>query len=351
VYGLTRALGISGFSPLADLVAGSSRGYGRDVPDAIFAHPRLAQVYDAFDGPRDDLDAYVAIAAELDAKRVLDIGCGTGCLAIALAGAGRTVVAVDPAAASLDMARAKDGSAAVTWIHGDASAAPAAAADLAMMTGNVAQVFLTDQAWAQVLRAIRTALRPRGYLVFETRRPERRAWEEWAADTAPVTLDVPGAGPVEHRSEVTAVSLPFVSFRDTYTFESDGAVITSESTLRFRGREEVAASLAAEGYQVLDVRDAPDRPGREYVFLAQHTHDPEPSFRPHGRTSTAVRATRLVLSVRMCGRWSDGLTLRPILSGPWHDWLEVEACGRKIPKASSAARSRWSGAATRWPRY
>jgi len=240
------------------------------VPDAIFAHPRLAPVYDAFDGPRDDLAAYLAIAEELNASRVLDVGCGTGCLALLLAGAGRAVVAADPAAASLDVARAKDGSAAVTWIHGDAIAAPAATADVAFMTGNVAQVFLTDEDWAQTLRAIGTALRPHGYLVFETRRPERRAWEEWAANTAPVTLDVPGAGPVEHRSEVTAVDLPFVSFRDTYTFRADGAVITSESTLRFRGRDELASSLAAAGYQILDVRDAPDRPSREHVFITQH---------------------------------------------------------------------------------
>jgi SAM-dependent methyltransferase len=239
------------------------------VPDAIFADPRLAPVYDAFDGPRDDLASYVGIAGELGAERVLDVGCGTGCLAILLAGTGRTVVGVDPAAASIEVARSKDGGAAVTWIQGDAAAIPAIGADLALMTGNVAQVFLADEDWAQVLRAIGAALRPGGYLVFETRRPERRAWEEWAADTGPVTLDLPGIGAVEQRREVTAVNLPLVSFRYSYRFLADGAVVTSDSTLRFRGLDELRSSLAAQGYQVLDVREAPDRPGREFVFIAQ----------------------------------------------------------------------------------
>ena len=241
------------------------------MPDAIFAHPRLAWVYDAFDGPRDDLAAYVAIAGELAPDRVLDVGCGTGCLAIELARTGRTVVGVDPAAASLEVARTKDGSDAVTWIHGDAAAIPAVGADLALMTGNVAQVVLTEAAWTQVLAAVGAALRPRGYLVFETRRPERRAWEEWAADTGPVPLDVPGQGPVEQRREVTAVHLPLVSFRYTYTFLADGAVITSDSTLRFRDRGDLEPALAGQGYRVLDVRDAPDRPGREFVYITERT--------------------------------------------------------------------------------
>jgi SAM-dependent methyltransferase len=240
------------------------------VPDAIFAHPRLAAVYDTFDGHRDDLNSYLALAEELAADTVLDIGCGTGSLAVLLAAGGRTVVAVDPAEASLTIAKAKDGAAKVRWIHGDATALPPLNADLAVMTGNVAQVFLTDDEWEQTLRGIGAALRPGGHLAFETRRPEYRAWQEWAADTAPVTLDVAGGGMVEQRREVTQVSLPFVSFRCTYRFD-DGAVITSDSMLRFRSREEVESSLAAHGYRVVDVRDAPDRPGREFVFIARRT--------------------------------------------------------------------------------
>lgn len=229
------------------------------MPDAIFADPRLARVYDAFDGARDDLDLYVGIAAELRAKSALDVGCGTGCLGTLLADAGLTVVGVDPALASLEIARAKDSR--VTWIHGDATTLPSLQVDLATMTGNVAQVFLGDD-WEATLRGVRAALRPGGHFVFETRRPEQRAWEEWARAEPRVR------GGVRQQLELLDVSLPFVSFRHSYRF-TDGSVIASDSTLRFRSRPEVEQSLVRSGFEVVEVRDAPDRPGREYVFVAR----------------------------------------------------------------------------------
>src|ERR1700683_128412 len=98
--------------------------------DAIFAHPRLVPLYDAFDGPRDDLPAYAGIADELGAQRVLDVGCGTGSLAILLAGTGRAVIGAEPAAASLEVARSKDTGNAVTWVHADTAGVSAAGAGL-----------------------------------------------------------------------------------------------------------------------------------------------------------------------------------------------------------------------------
>lgn len=85
-----------------------------------------------------------------------------------------------------------------------------------------------------------------------------------AADTDPVTLHIPGAGQVERHLTVTDVSLPLVSFRYTYRFLADGEAVTSDSTPRTR--DEVESSLAASGYLLRDVREAPDCPGREFVF-------------------------------------------------------------------------------------
>ena len=79
------------------------------MPDPIFADPRLAALYDIVDDDRRDLDVYAAIVEELRASSVLDLGCGTGTLACRLARPGLEVVGVDPAAASLDVARRKQG--------------------------------------------------------------------------------------------------------------------------------------------------------------------------------------------------------------------------------------------------
>jgi 2-polyprenyl-3-methyl-5-hydroxy-6-metoxy-1,4-benzoquinol methylase len=77
------------------------------MPDAIFDDRRLAAIYDSVDADRSDLDAYVALADELGARSVLDIGCGTGTFACLLAQRGKDVTGVDPATASLDIARQK----------------------------------------------------------------------------------------------------------------------------------------------------------------------------------------------------------------------------------------------------
>lgn len=238
------------------------------VPDAIFADPRLARVYDPLDPDRSDLDVYAAMAAEFGARTVLDVGCGTGTLACLLARNGLDVTGVDPAAASLGVARGKPGAGAVRWLHGDATALPPMQADLATMTGNVAQVFVTDQEWAATLAGVRAALRPGGRLVFETRDPARRAWLGWTRERSLRQADVPGTGVVRTWSELTEVRLPLVTFRSFVEFGAAGEVLTSESTLRFRGRDEVAASLQAAGYRLDEVRDAPDRPGLEFVFVA-----------------------------------------------------------------------------------
>lgn len=239
------------------------------MPDAVFDDPRLTAVYDALDPDRGDLEVYAEIVREVGARRVLDVGCGTGTFAIMLAAAGVQVTGVDPDRASLDVARRKSGAERVRWIEGDATTLPPMQVDLATMTANVAQVFLTLADLEATLHGIRAALRTGGWLVFETRDPARRAWEGWTRERTDRRTHVDGVGVIRKWLQLTQVSGPLVSFRSTNVFEATGLVLTSDSTLRFHTRAEVERALVACGFVVEGVRDAMDRPGRELVFVAR----------------------------------------------------------------------------------
>ena len=115
---------------------------------------------------------------------MLDLGCGTGTFLARLIDIGHfNLVGVDPAAASIQVARAKVNTEQVEWIVGTVDEMAEDSAwhshfDLVTMTANVAQVFLGENEWLSTLRAIHTCLRPGGHLAFETRVPGDRAWND-----------------------------------------------------------------------------------------------------------------------------------------------------------------------------
>ncbi|ABS03622.1 Methyltransferase type 11 [Kineococcus radiotolerans SRS30216 = ATCC BAA-149] len=250
------------------------------VTDEEFRDPRLAGLYDALDGDRSDLDTYLALAGTLHARRVLDVGCGTGTFALLLADRGCDVIGVDPAEASVEVARAKPGAERVRWVVGDATAVQARGQvhdrDLVTMTANTAQLIVDPPAWRATLTACRDALVPGGHLVFETRRPAARAWEAWTPQRTRRTTQVEGVGRVESWVETLSVEGPLVTFRWTYVLpdgrdgggRGEALTLTSTSTLRFREQAEVEDDVRRAGLVVVDVREAPDRPGREFIVIA-----------------------------------------------------------------------------------
>lgn len=140
------------------------------------------------DDQLDDIDFVVDLAERLDARSAIDFGCGWGALALALADRGLNVTGIDPARAMLDHAKAR-GSGAVRWVQGDANALKdAGPVDLVVMTGNIPSIYVTDEAWDELLGAIRAALRPGGHVAFGSWNPQARPWESWGgkARVAPV---------------------------------------------------------------------------------------------------------------------------------------------------------------------
>ncbi|MGK5742698.1 class I SAM-dependent methyltransferase [Micromonospora sp. URMC 103] len=214
-----------------------------------FEDPRLVPVYDA-ECPwgRDD-DFFLATVGATPAARVLDLGCGTGRLTVALAAEGHTVTGVDPAHASLSAARARPGADRVRWVAGTSSVLPSRSFDIAVLTSHVAQVFVTDEEWAVTLADLRRALVPDGRLVFDSRDPAGRSWERWNPADSRRWITVADGRRISAWTEVTAVGHGVVSFVHHYTFP-DGEELLSSADLRFRDEQELRGSLRSAGFAV-----------------------------------------------------------------------------------------------------
>lgn len=228
--------------------------------DVEFSDPRLVAVYDSVNGyqPGTQLDFYPELAVELGARSVVDLGCGTGMVTCELARRGLKVVGADPAPAMLAVARSRSGCGLVEWIEGGAEALGTRTADLVMMTGHVAQFFITDDDWNAALGFLRRALRIDGWLAFESRNPAALAWEGWTAESPTVVHD-PTHGRLQVWSEVESARDGLVHYANHYRFERTGDELVSSSVLRFRSLDELEASLAAHGFQTQRVYGDWDR--------------------------------------------------------------------------------------------
>jgi SAM-dependent methyltransferase len=105
------------------------------------------------------------------ARRIADLGIGTGDVAIALAARGFEVVGVDRAPTMLAVAREKAGRAGVpvTLVEQDLRALRLdTPVDVAISVYTVVNQLTEDGDLGRAFRAIRTALVPDGVLVFET---------------------------------------------------------------------------------------------------------------------------------------------------------------------------------------
>jgi SAM-dependent methyltransferase len=240
--------------------------------EAEFTDPRLVAIYDDLNSyePGTQPDFYAALADELGAETIVELGAGTGLLASALARDGRRVIGVEPAGAMLAIARRR--APQLEWIEGDARAIGALDADLVIMSGHVAQFFETVEAWTTALSALHVALRPGGRLAFESRNPGAREWERWTRANARTVAT--RAGVVEHWGEVDAISGGVVAYRNHFVFVETGEAVVSAARLRFRSIDELTRSLDESGFAVDEIfGDWDRRPAgsqtRELIVVAR----------------------------------------------------------------------------------
>lgn len=211
---------------------------------------RLVALYDLDNPDGPDHDHVRALADEIDARSVVDLGCGTGLLTVSLARPGRRVVGIDPSTTMLAYAAARPGGHAVTWVLGDSRDIPAGSFDLAVMSGNVAQ-HIPDPAWRRTLTDLHAALRDGGTLVFETRNPHARAWLTWA-DAEPTSRPT-AHGPLREWMETDEVQPGRVVLTAYNEFPDTGELVVEHLTLEFRSREQIQRQLADAGFVVSHV--------------------------------------------------------------------------------------------------
>ncbi len=241
---------------------------------AEFSDPRLVAIYDTVN-PIDSYRAfYPDLVARLSPHIILDIGCGTGLLTCELAQEGRRVIGLEPSSELLERARHRPGCEHVAWIEGSVDELGRENADLAIMTGHVAQFFLENDAWQAALTKIRDALSPGGHLVFESRNPLVPPFADWPTVSAPQQLIDPIAGPVEWWATTPERDRNRLRYEIHYRFKEGGEELVSANELVFRTQEEIIQSLHTAGFRLCGTfgnwdRSALSPTSPEMIFVAE----------------------------------------------------------------------------------
>ncbi len=220
-----------------------------------------AAYYDAIHGEGgDDLDFWLPFVAEHGGP-VLEVGAGTGRIALPLARAGHAVTALDPSPAMLAIARERASmeGLALTFLEGrlpGAGLPPAAFASI-ILPNDVLLACPTPDQQAAVLRAAATALAPHGRLALDVAGPGH--WLDPEGNGEPILAfsgDLEGESlAVWHtRQDDLATQARLLRIRYELT-GAEGALRTtaSEHVLRYVTRTEIASMLDSAGLRVLDV--------------------------------------------------------------------------------------------------
>ncbi|MGH6930580.1 MAG: class I SAM-dependent methyltransferase [Dongiaceae bacterium] len=137
--------------------------------------------YDAEYGGIDEDGAFFLRLAEACGQRLLDLGCGTGRLAIPLAQRGKQVTGLDGSAAMLAHAQRKAPDLPIRWMAGDFRHYDLGRKfDLIISCAHAFQALLTEADRLAFLRCAQAHLAEGGILSFDTR------------NTVPLHLDVSG---------------------------------------------------------------------------------------------------------------------------------------------------------------
>ncbi|MCZ2402981.1 class I SAM-dependent methyltransferase [Paenarthrobacter sp. Z7-10] len=203
---------------------------------------------------RPDDEFFLTFATRTPGARVLDLGCGTGRLSLAISGKGCSVVGIDPDLPSLAAARAQPHADHVSWVAGDSRALETTERfDAAIMTSNVVQEILDDTELARSFADIAAHLVGGGRLAFDARDPRARGWEAWTKARSSKVVHLPD-GDSQHWYQTTRVDeqTGMVDF-SSHEVTVDGVEHISRGPIRFRSEDQLRAMVAGAGLAIDDV--------------------------------------------------------------------------------------------------
>ena len=208
-------------------------------------------IYDQVNTYEKDTEFLLNLMKQTNGKNVADLGCGTGRVTKRLAEAKYTITAIDPNAEAIDYAKQHNTQHEIEWLVGDSAELKAESYDFVIMTANVAQVFLTDESWVETLQAIHQSLKPNGQLVFDTRNPAKKVWEEWQKDQTPDKATHPETGEaLKIWTEYDGMEGNVFTFYETVkVVETGQALVREKMQLKFRSYEELMLTVKAVGFR------------------------------------------------------------------------------------------------------
>lgn len=221
------------------------------TPDySEFSDPRLVAIYDIVNPIDSYQNFYVKTIKELSPKSIADIGCGSGLLTYELAKNGFQMIGIEPSASLLELARKRSGENNIKWVKGYIEKLQSEKVDLVIMTGHVAQFYLSDKEWESALTIVHSSLLSGGHFIFESRNPLVPIFESWPTQVSPRTIIDPVAGEVNWWANILEKKYNKISYELHYQFFNTHEELVSKNELVFRSREEILQSLLKVGLKI-----------------------------------------------------------------------------------------------------
>ncbi|GAB7221798.1 class I SAM-dependent methyltransferase [Vibrio owensii] len=203
----------------------------------------------------DDIALIQKHITAMGARSLLDVCCGTGIVTIPVAKKLDNVVGIDIAEGMLKQAKRKaQGLDNLSFLQQDATQFSLDKCfDMAIMTGNAFQAFLSDEMLVGVLNSISNHLNRGGRFIFDTRLPTPDNLEIDAEMSLWQTYELPDKGEVKYMgmSERYDAENTVLYLKKERHYQ-DGSMVYSSIDLKYRKLSEIEAFLAQAGLCVAE---------------------------------------------------------------------------------------------------